>query len=76
MGHDRRIVAYLTSPRRLTVACRSSAVVIMPFAEAAYPCDAMLVDETVLQYGEPMQITVEGRDLRLKRAATGRLWQR
>lgn len=76
LGHDRRIVAYLTSPKRLTIACRTSAVVILPFATAQYPCTALLIDETVLQYGEPMKIVVDGRDLRIKKAARGRLWQR
>lgn len=76
LGHDRRIVAYLTSPRRLTVACRNSAVVILPFSTAQYPCNALLIDETVLQQDEPMQIIVEGRDLRIKKAANGRLWEK
>ena len=76
LGHDRRIVAYLTSPRRLTIACRNSAVVILPFATAQYPCMALLIDETVLEQGEPMQIVVEGRDLRIKKAAQGRLWEK
>lgn len=76
LGHDRRIVAYLTSPRRLTIACRTSAVVILPFATAQYPCMALLIDETVLQPDEPMQIVVEGRDLRIKKAAEGRLWEK
>lgn len=76
LGHDRRIVAYLTSPKRLTIVCRTSAVVILPFATAQYPCMALLIDETVMQYGEPMKIVVDGRDLRIKKAAQGRLWQR
>lgn len=76
LGHDRRIVAYLASPRRLTIACRTSAVVILPFATAQYPCKALLIDETVLMRDEPMQIIVDGRHLRIKKAAQGRLWEK
>ena len=75
LGHDRRIVAYLTSPRRLSIACRNSAVVILPFATAKYPCMALLIDETVLERGQPMQIVVDGRHLRIEKAAQGRLWE-
>ena len=75
LGYDRRIVAYLTSPRRLSIACRNSAVVILPFATAKYPCMALLIDETVLERGQPMQIVVDGRHLRIKKAAEGRLWE-
>lgn len=76
LGHNRRIVAYLTSPHRLTIACRNSAVVILPFASARFPCNALLVDERTLQKSKPMQIVVEGRDLRIKKAAQGRLWEK
>lgn len=74
LGHDRRIVAYLASPRRLDVACRNSDVVILPFATATSACAALLIDETQLQRDAPMQIIVDGRDLRIKKAANGRLW--
>ena len=37
---------------------------------------ALLVDERLLQKDEPMQIVVEGRDLRAKKAAHGRLWEK
>lgn len=76
LGHDRRVVAYLTSPKRLTVACRNSDIVILPFATAKYPCAAMLIDETFLQRDTPMQIIARGRHLHIKKAANGRLWQK
>lgn len=76
LGHDRRVVAYLTSPKRLTVACRNSDIVILPFATAKYPCAAMLIDETFMQRDTPMQIIARGRHLHIKKAANGRLWQK
>lgn len=76
LGHDRRVVAYLTSPKRLTVACRNSDIVTLPFATAKYPCAAMLIDETFLQRDTPMQIIARGRHLHIKKAADGRLWQK
>ncbi len=76
LGYDRRIVAYLASPRRLDVACRNSDVVILPFVTATSPCAALLIDETQLQRDVPMQIIVDGRDLRIEKAANGRLWQK
>ena len=51
-------------------------VLIFLFASARFPCNALLVDEKTLQKSKPMQIVVEGRDLRIKKAAQGRPWEK
>lgn len=73
---DLMVVAYLTHPRRLTTACHEGDLVILPFHTARYPCKAMLLDETKLQRGQPLQINSDGRRLYIKKPAQGRLWQR
>lgn len=76
MGHDRRIIAYLTNPKRLTVACRNSDIVILPFQTVKYPCKALVIDKTVFTSNAPLQIDVDGRRLEMKKQANGRFWQR
>lgn len=72
---DFMVVAYLTHPRRLSVACSSGDLVILPFHTARYPCKALLLDEPTLQRGVPLQIVSDGRSLSVKRAARTRLLQ-
>lgn len=76
MGHDRRIIAYLTNPKRLTVACRNSHIVILPFQTVRYPCKATVIDETHLPRNIRLQVAVDGRSLDMKKPANGRFWQR
>ena len=75
VSKDLMVVAYRTHPRRLSVACKEVDLVILPFYEARYPCKALLLDEPKLTRGVPLQIISDGRKLRVKRAATRRLWQ-
>lgn len=70
------VVAYLTNPRRLTTACRSADLVILPYATARYPCRAMLLDAAVLQRGVPLEVVERDGRLQLRTPVRTRLWQR
>jgi hypothetical protein len=43
---------------------------------AKYPCNALLIDEAQLQRDVPMQIVARGRNLHIKKATSGRLWEK
>ena len=70
------VVAYLTNPRRLTTACRSADLVILPYATARYPCRAMLLDAAVLQRGVPLEVVERDGRLQLRAPVRTRLWKR
>jgi competence protein ComEC len=73
---DRMVVAYLTHTARLSVACKTGDLVILPFHTARYPCKALLLDERSLQRGVPLQIDSNGRTLSIRQASRARMWQR
>ena len=69
-------IAYLTQPKRIGIACQQSDLVILPFSNAEYyPCEALLLDKSVLHPNVPLQIVSDGRKLAIKKAARSRLWE-
>ena len=76
ISKDRMTIAYLTHPKRLAIACQQTDLVILPFLSAKdYPCEALLLDKSVLHANVPLQIVSNSRKLSIKKAARSRLWE-
>lgn len=69
-------LAYLNRPIGLSQSCRNVDVVVMPFDEARYPCDALLFDKRAFQTRMHRQFSARKGKLMMDEISNGRLWQR
>ncbi len=69
-------LAYHNRPIGLTQSCRNVDVVVMPFDEARYPCDALLFDKRAFQTRMHRQFSARKGKLVADEISNARLWQR
>lgn len=69
-------LAYHNRPIGLTQSCRNVDVVVMPFDEARYPCDALLFDKRAFQTRMHRQFSAHKGKLVADEISNARLWQR
>ena len=69
------VLAYHDRRRGLTQSCREADIIIMPFSEAHYPCEARLFDSRAFKIRQHRQFKMSEGRLQKQILNNNRLWQ-